>query len=314
LLGLVDARLYPTHSQGGCGLGKLLTPMKTFVAKVRTHLRQFLTDDQQLRLLQSKLTQERQRVERLREHNQRLKMRTQNSTRRGVHNPKQRKGRPPVGDVHLGDLRRLSPISRSFGLNRGRPIDRYYIENFLASHSGDVGGRVLEIKDSSYTRRYGGEHVNASDVLDIAEDNPQATIVADLTRADHVPSNAFDCIICTQTLHFIYDVRSAVQTLHRILKPGGILLVTFPGISQSSCERFGEHYCWAFTKLSALRLFEEAFPARNIEVETHGNVLAASAFLYGLAVEDLRQGELDHHDPDYELLITLRAVKPEAGL
>jgi SAM-dependent methyltransferase len=269
------------------------------------------TRDKQLRLLQGKLTEERQRVERLRQQNQRLKL-EKASARHDGRDSGRPKRRPPVGGVRFGDLRRLSPISRSFGLNRGQPIDRYYIESFLARHADDVRGRVLEIKDSSYTWRYGGERVNASDVLDIAEDNPQATIIADLTRADHVPSNTFDCIILTQTLHFIYDVRSTVQTLHRILKPGGTLLATFPGISQTSCEKLGENYCWALTKLAARRLFEEAFPARNIEVEAYGNVLAASAFLYGLSVEELRSEELDHHDPDYELLITLRAAKPEA--
>jgi SAM-dependent methyltransferase len=198
-------------------------------------------------------------------------------------------------------------------LNRGTPIDRYYVERFLARHSEDIGGRVLEIKDSFYTRKYGGGHVTTSDVLDIEENNRRATIIADLTRADDVPSNAFDTIICTQTLHLIYDATSAVETLGRILKPGGILLATFPGISQTSCERFDEHHCWAFTKLSARRLFEEAFPATSFEIGSHGNVLAAVSFLEGLAVRELRKEELDHHDPDYELLITLRAVKREAG-
>jgi SAM-dependent methyltransferase len=220
--------------------------------------------------------------------------------------------RPPVGEVHFGDLRRLKPISRNFGMSRGRPVDRYYIESFLARHAGDIRGRVLEIHDNAYTKRFGGERVDFSDVLDVAEDNPQATIVADLTRADRVPSEAFDCIIFTQTLHFIYDMRSAVQTLERILKPGGVLLATFPGITQTSCEQFDEHYCWALTRVSARRLFEEAFPARSIDVKAHGNVLAAVAFLHGLAAEELRRKELDHHDPDYEMLITLRAVKTKA--
>ena len=225
---------------------------------------------------------------------------------------KQGKGRPPVGEVNFGHLRRSRPISGNFGFNRGQPIDRYYIEKFLSCQAADIRGRVLEIKDARYTRRYGGERVSSSDVLDVAEDNRQATIVADLTHADHVPSNAFDCIIFTQTLHLIYDVRSAIRTLQRILKPGGVLLATFPGIGHTSCRKHGAYYRWAFTQLSARQLFEEVFPASNVKVEARGNVLAAVAFLYGLAVEDLRQEELDHCDPDYEVLITLRAVKPEA--
>ena len=231
---------------------------------------------------------------------------------REVQRPEQRERRPWIGEVSFGDLRRLRPISRRYGLNRGRPIDRYYIEAFLARQADEIRGHVLEIKDASYTRRYGGGRVSVSDVLDVAEDNRRATIVADLTRADHVPSDAFDCIIITQTLHFIYDVRSAIQTLHRILKPGGTLLATFPGISQTSCAKLDERYLWTFTRLSARQLFEEAFPAANIEIEAYGNVLVAVAFLHGLAVEELHQEELDYHDPDYENLISLKAVKSEA--
>ncbi len=259
--------------------------------------------------MQEELAEEREKVERLREQNRRLKRRVQGSALGGGRSGRSR----GAGSVRFGDLRRLEPISREFGLDRGRPIDRYYIEGFLARHAGDIGGRVLEIKDSGFTRKYGGGRVTLSDVLDVDENNRRATIVADLTRADDVPSEAFDCIICTQTLHFIYGISSAVRTLRRILKPGGTLLATFPGIGQTSCERLDERYCWALTTLAARHLFEEAFPGANVEIEAYGNVLAAVAFLEGLAVRELRREELDHHDPDYELLISVRAVKPGAG-
>jgi SAM-dependent methyltransferase len=202
----------------------------------------------------------------------------------------------------------VAPVSNAFGFDRGQPIDRYYIERFLAHHAKDIQGRVLEIEDNSYTLKYGGNRVKISDVLHVQEGNPQATIVADLTHADHIPSDAFDCIIFTQTLQYIYDVRSAASTLHRILRPGGALLATFPGISQGHPLDYGEWY-WGFTTQSARRLLEEAFPAGDIRIEAHGNVLAATSFLHGLASEELSQEELDYHDPNYELLITLRAVK-----
>ncbi|MDP2660390.1 MAG: methyltransferase domain-containing protein, partial [Dehalococcoidia bacterium] len=134
---------------------------------------------------------------------------------------------PPVGRMPLGALRRLQPTSRMFGTDRGRCIDRYYIENFLASHAPDIRGLVLEIGDDTYTRRFGGDRVAKSDVLHFQQGNPGATIVADLTCANHIPSESFDCIILTQTLQFIYDVRAALATLSRILKPGGVLLATF---------------------------------------------------------------------------------------
>jgi SAM-dependent methyltransferase/uncharacterized membrane-anchored protein YhcB (DUF1043 family) len=231
-----------------------------------------------------------------------------------IHTPKATKRKPQVGQVQFGSLRWVDPISPQFGYDRGRPVDRYYIENFLARHADDIQEHVLEVGDASYTRQYGGARVRVSDVLHVDQSNPEATIVADLTRADHIASDTFDCIILTQTLHLIYDVRSAIRTIHRTLKPGGVLLATFPGISQIARDEWGKSWYWAFTSQSARRLFGEAFPADTVQVRTYGNVLAAISFLHGLAAEELREAELDKRDPAYEVLITLRAVKPQTVL
>lgn len=219
---------------------------------------------------------------------------------------------PPVGRVDFGDLRSMQPISREWGLDRGRPVDRYYIEKFLAANAPDIRGQVLEIGANTYTLLYGANRVTKSDVLHVSAEDPRATIVADLTSADHVPSDKFDCIICTQTLHFIYEVGSVVQTLHRILKPGGVLLVTTPGISQISrydMDHWGDY--WRFTSASAGRLFGACFETGHVNLSIYGNVLAAIAFLHGIATEELQQEELDVFDPDYEVLIGVRAVKAQ---
>ena len=217
---------------------------------------------------------------------------------------------PPAGWVRFGSLRRVSPLSRSFGYDRGLPVDRYYIERFLAAHAEDIRGRTLEVGDDAYTRRFGGDRVERREVLHIEPGAPGATVIADLAAADHVPSEAFDCIVLTQTLQLIYDLPAAVATLHRILKPGGVVLATVPGLSQISDDEWCASWCWAFTPLSARRLFAAVFSPEEVEVEAHGNVLAATAFLHGLAAGELRPQELDHHDASYPLLITVRAVKP----
>jgi SAM-dependent methyltransferase len=222
---------------------------------------------------------------------------------------------PRAGTVKKTDLWRITPISRIFGLNRGLPIDRYYIEQFLAKNSKDIWGRVLEVGDDFYTRKFGGNGVTKCDVLHVADGSSAATIVADLTRADHIPSDTFDCIILIQTLQMIYDVSRALNHLYRILKPRGVLLVTSHGISKigrrEGIDHWGEY--WRFTAQSSSRLFKEAFPGANISVTTYGNVLAAIAFLQGLAVEEMQKEELDYFDPDYEVIVTVRAVKPSPG-
>jgi SAM-dependent methyltransferase len=220
---------------------------------------------------------------------------------------------PPVGLVRFGSLRRLSPISRDWGDDRGGPIDRYYITGFLERNREDVRGRVLEIAEDVYAKWFGGDRVTQIDILEYREgEHPRATFVGDLADAPHLPSDAFDCVILTQTLQLIYDLRAAVGTVYRILRPGGVALVTLPGISpvnRQDSESWGSHWCWSFTALSARRLFEEHFPWEGIRVETFGNVLVASSFLYGLGRGELTRRELDHQDPDYEMLIALRAQK-----
>jgi SAM-dependent methyltransferase len=208
--------------------------------------------------------------------------------------------------IAFGDLRRVVPVSRQWGFDRGLPIDRYYIEGFLARHAADIRGRVLEIQDDTYTQRFGADRVTVRDVLHVIEGNPKATIVADLTEANHIPSAIFDCIVLTQTLNYIYDVRAALKTVYRILKPGGVLLATVPGICHQADP--GSAF-WNFTTMSVRQLFAEAFLPTHVQVESHGNVLAAIAFLHGLATQELRQDELDYYDPEYEVSITVRAVK-----
>ena len=119
------------------------------------------------------------------------------------------------------------PVSRTFGFERGKPVDRWYIERFLAEHAADVRGRVLEVAESTYTGWYGGDEVTASDVLFAAEGNPDATVIGDLTTGAGIAEAAYDCFICTQTLQVIYDIRAAVAGTRRLLAPGGALLLQF---------------------------------------------------------------------------------------
>jgi SAM-dependent methyltransferase len=216
-----------------------------------------------------------------------------------------RRSRPPK----LGDLRRVTPIDPNWGFERGTPIDRVYVARFVGGNATDIRGRVLEIAAPDYTSRF-GRGVERVDILMATDGNPEATIVGDLSSAPQIPDDSFDCAIVTQTLQFVYDVPSAVRTLHRILAPGGVLLATAPGltkISRIEDELYGEW--WHFTGRSLRRLAEEAFGVGNVDVATYGNVLTASGFLYGLAASDLKQDELDAHDPLYEVMIGLRAVK-----
>jgi hypothetical protein len=214
-----------------------------------------------------------------------------------------RRGRRPAW---LGSLGSTSPVSMSWGYDRGAPVDRWYIERFLEEQRADITGRVIEIKDSGYTDRF-GEGVTERAVLDVDPDNPHVTHVADLTDSDGLPSAAFHCFVLTQTLQYIFDVRAAVATAHRILRPGGVLLATFP-VTSRICD-YPPTDCWRFTPVSARLLLEEAFAPGAVTVRGHGNVLTQVAFLEGLAADDLTHAELEHDDERFPLVVCARAVR-----
>jgi SAM-dependent methyltransferase len=215
---------------------------------------------------------------------------------------------PPIGGVAFGDLRRTQPIDPEFGFNRGSPVDRVYIDAFLDRHRADVRGETLEIGDDYYVRRYGGDRVIRSHVLHVSADNPRADFVGDLATIDHVPSDRFDCVILTQTLHLIYDYRSALANVMRILRPGGVLLITVPGITQIDRGEWNATWYWSFTPQSMARMLEETF-GPDVQLTSYGNVLAATAFLYGLAGDELRPVELEVSDPAYPVIVAARVRK-----
>jgi SAM-dependent methyltransferase len=216
---------------------------------------------------------------------------------------------PAPGHVRFGDLRRTTPISPDFGYARGGPVDRYYIEGFLARHSVDVRGRVLEIGDATYTHRFGGSRVIQADVLHIDPDAPGVTFVGDLADGSMLPDAAFDCIVLTQTLHLIFDHMAALRTLERILAPGGVLLLTVPGISNIATDEWGATWHYSFTHHALREACDGVFGVGRAAIESHGNVLAAVAFLHGLGHEELTTAELDEQHVEYSIVNAARVVK-----
>lgn len=213
---------------------------------------------------------------------------------------------PPLpGLLNMG----VHPVSTQFGYDRGGPIDRYFIERFLEASRGIIKGRVLEIGDNAYTRQFGGEAVSQSDVLHIDPLNAQATITGDLTSLPHVPSGSYDCIVLTQTLHLIYNFQDALATCSRILKPGGVLLLTVPGISHIAQDEWGKFWQWSFTLNSIQAALSDAFTGAAPIIKTFGNVKLAAAFLYGFGLPEIQKEELDYVDEHYPLIITVSVTK-----
>jgi SAM-dependent methyltransferase len=213
-----------------------------------------------------------------------------------------------LGPVRFEDLRRVRPVSRLFGTERGSGIDRRYIDRFLEERRALVRGRVLEVAERRYGPRLGGAGATY-DVLHVEAGHAGTTVVGDLARPESLPAGQFDCFICTQTFNFIFEVQAAVAGAARLLRPGGVLLATVAGLCQVSrydMDRWGDF--WRFTSASCQRLFQPHFA--RVQVTGYGNVLAAKALLDGLAVEDLPDARLlDEADPDYPVVLGIEAEK-----
>lgn len=216
---------------------------------------------------------------------------------------------PHQGTINTGDFDRTTPFSNDFGFDRGGAIDRYYIERFLSDHEQDVRGTVLEIGDNEYTLRFGKSRIEKSEILHVDHSNKKATIVGDITNLPNVPSGSFDTIILTQTLHLIYDFDKAVATCHRLLKPGGVLLITVPGISPIDKGPWKDYWLWSFTEVSITRVLKEVFCDQQVFTRTYGNVFVAASFLYGMGLPEFDKSKLDFCDPSYPVIIGARAIK-----
>ena len=197
------------------------------------------------------------------------------------------------------------PVSRLFGFDRGVPIDRYYIEKFLSASVASVNEvlHTLEVGDDEYSKKFFPQATH--DILDFSAG-------MDLTKKETLQQNKYDVFICTQVLNFIYDVKTAVAGARYLLKDGGSMLATVAAnispISRYDMERWG-HF-WGFTYLGIGRIFAEVFGDENTKIIPFGNSMSATAFVQGMALQDLPKIELmDVSDSDYSITIGVVAVK-----
>jgi hypothetical protein len=189
----------------------------------------------------------------------------------------------------------------------------------LEQHQPDIRGHGLEIEETVTLRQYGGSALAQADAIDLSAHSPDVRIVADLSRADLVMGDQYDCFLIPFSTAVIYDIEAALYHAVRLLKPDGVLLVNFwcmdfyfhRGLDMGTGGALYMHH-W-FTPIQVQDLFRRlALREEEIHVQVYGNLLARLAFLLNVPARDLTPQERDHVDPGQPLLICARVVKPVA--
>ena len=203
----------------------------------------------------------------------------------------------------------LIPFCRDFGMTKGKPIDRVYIEKFLEKYKNDIKGNVLEIADNTYTMQYGEDRIEKSCVLHV-NGWGENVICGNLETGEGIEENQYDAAIITQTLMLIYDLKSAIQNIYKMLKPEGVALITVASISQISREdkEYWGSY-WNFNEDVVWNLFASKFRSDKIKVESFGNVKAATALLYGISAEEISKKIFEYNDLQYPVILGIRVEK-----
>jgi len=106
----------------------------------------------------------------------------------------------------------------------------------------------------------------------------------------------------------VFDLDTALDQVKGALRPGGILLITVPGVAPISPDKWSDSFYWRFTEPSLKRLLVGPFDAAKVTTSPLGNFYAATAFLRGAAVQEIKESELQMVMPEYAIVIAGRAV------
>jgi SAM-dependent methyltransferase len=161
--------------------------------------------------------------------------------------------------VHREGRERLNPSLTNpnwLVLRRRRRI----FERWIARLDGqdlevlDVGGRIQPYRPLFDGRlcRYVSIDLRRTPLVDV------------VARGEQIPmgSGRFDLVICTQVLEYVPDPRAVIAEIHRVLKPGGALLLSVPAIF----PRDSELDTWRFLPES-LRQMLGSFSELEIQAE-----------------------------------------------
>lgn len=186
-------------------------------------------------------------------------------------------------------------------MDRGTPIDRFYIEKFVKSKRKYISGNIYEIGDDFYSKKYAQPHSKFT-VLTYKENEPFAKHNINFNKKNSHLYNTADCLIVVQTLNFLYNTKNAISEIRNILKYDGCAIITVSSITPVSLydyKRWGDF--WRFTDMALRELLLEFFSIEEIEIRSFGNYDSTMFYLSGACAEEVNESILNHIDPEFGL-------------
>jgi hypothetical protein len=145
-----------------------------------------------------------------------------------------------------------------------------------------------------------------TDVLPAAED-VEVLHGTDPSERELAAAAAVDWVVLDRRLQRVPEMAVALGQVVGRLRPGAALVTFFSGVARPEP---GEHApLWSVAPYAARRLHEECRQLERVEVEHHGNVTLALAWIYRLPADDLTERELAAVDPAYPVLVAVTAWK-----
>lgn len=209
----------------------------------------------------------------------------------------------PVGQIDLGDLRRVAPFDPMFGFTRGTPIDRYYLDRFIEHIRPEVRGAVLEIGGSRANReKYRFDAAIEYRAMDVQR-SPDVDLVGDAHDRGAIPPGTLDAIVIFNVLEHCARPWIVAENLHAWLRVGGKVFAMVPSVQRvhgrpkDYWRPYPDGMEALFAHFARSRLF------------VYGNPLTSLAATMGIAVEELSTDELDRVNAAYPVATCVVAEK-----
>jgi SAM-dependent methyltransferase len=115
-----------------------------------------------------------------------------------------------------------------------------YIREFATGKFIDLGCGTMPYRDSVI------DIIREYHTLDLFPRREEVTYTTDIQDMSTIKTDSYDSAICLEVLEHIPDPFKAISEIHRILKPGGVLILSVPHLSRLHDEpndyyRFTSH-------------------------------------------------------------------------